>query len=304
MASHKMAKKMPPAVTFPKCPVCQRVMAPPIYICQTGHSVCGACTEQLRPPNCPVCQQPMTQMRNRSLEDFINKAKVPCPHRGTGCQLTPEYATVGDHAQECFYRTAECPFAAGLGKCSWTGVHNHVTEHVKEMHTSMFTEGLEAEIEMEGLTMRDCDRRVHVAAQQRNVFVVTFKLDSIQRLAYWTIQYMGPKKYAHNYNYEIHVTSKREPHRKVIFTERCLSDTTKTEDIFRQCLCAVLSLNALETFSTDNKVSYRFVISRHNPNYKPKRLSGEGTHVNTRSPPQRQWSRSRQGQWMERSGQE
>lgn len=140
----------------------------------------------------------------------------------------------------------------------------------------MFTENMEAEIEVERVTLLECNRRVSVAVQRRNIFIITFKVDTIQRLAYWTVQYMGPKKYAHTFDYEIHVSNKHEPRRKVIFREYCTSDSVKTEDIFSKCCCAVLSLKALQAFSIGDKVSYRVIILKHQPKHNSKQEFGKG----------------------------
>lgn len=139
-------------------------------------------------------------------------------------------------------------------------------------------EGLEAEaggdggagagVELGGVSLRQCDRRVLLAAVYKHLFLVTVTVDTVQRMAYWTVQHIGPKKQAHQYLYEIHLNSKREPQRKIVFTDHCFSDAVKVEEIIRQNNCAVLPLGTLGLFIMNDKLSFKYAI--RNVNQKPK----------------------------------
>ncbi|KAI8442402.1 hypothetical protein MSG28_005918 [Choristoneura fumiferana] len=274
MASNKGKKPMGKdgsAVTIPECPVCLEPMRSPIFLCMSGHSLCSSCTKVLNPANCPLCRQPMTQMRNRTLEDLTEKAKVQCPNHAAGCVYQLSNAAVAEHVKECIFRLMECPFGAVFGRCSWSGHLHQIMEHFKQKHPEACDCGpqADADVELENMSLRQCDRRLLLAAQNKYLFIITVKVDTIQRMAYWTVQHIGPKKQAHQYLYEIHLNSKREPQRKIVFTEHCFSDTVKVEEIIRQNNCAVLPLGTLGQFIMNDKLNFRYLIRRVNEKPKP-----------------------------------
>ncbi|KAI5651973.1 beta-eliminating lyase domain-containing protein [Phthorimaea operculella] len=230
MASAKANKKAAAmAVELPECPVCMETMSKPIFQCQSGHSLCNTCTSNLCPPTCPICRQPMTQMRNWQLEDIIAKAKVPCPNKDAGCVYTMFVGDVDDHLKECIFRQMDCPFGVTFGKCTWTGKVFNMMDHFKERHPT------------------NCN------------------VDTLQKMAYWAIQHVGGKKVAQQHIYEIHVTSKLDSRRKVVFIEHCFNDAIKADEVFRQAKCGVLPLNSLNHFIKDKKLSFRFFVKRIPP---------------------------------------
>lgn len=51
---------------FFECPVCKNFMKPPIYQCNSGHSICNLCRPRLE--KCPTCRSMFGNTRNYSLE--------------------------------------------------------------------------------------------------------------------------------------------------------------------------------------------------------------------------------------------
>ncbi|XP_063389167.1 E3 ubiquitin-protein ligase SIAH1-like [Cydia fagiglandana] len=255
------------AVEIPECPICLDTMTIPVFLCQSGHSLCNSCTLALCPPSCPICRQPMTQMRNRSLEELINKAKSPCPNQSAGCVFSLPGPAMADHLKECLFRPRECPHAV-FGRCSWNGDVRKMMEHFKEKHPAHCVAEVDREagwrLQVEQLDLKECARHVFLAAQQNFLFIITLKVDTIQRMAYWVIQHIGQKKIAQQHLYEIQVTSGRDQQRKVVFTEHCLNDSLKADEVFRQANCAVMPLDMLTHFIKDKTLSFRFVIKRLN----------------------------------------
>lgn len=158
-------------------------------------------------------------------------------------------------------------------------------EHFKQKHPNACDAGpqADADVELENVSLRECDRRLFLAAQNKFLFIITVKIDTIQRMAYWTVQHIGPKKQAHQYLYEIHVNSKREPQRKVIFTEHCFSDTVKVEEIIRQNNCAVLPLGTLAQFIINDKLSFRYLIRKVNEKPKQNENAAANDNAHARS---------------------
>lgn len=62
-----------------ECPICKIGMRTPIYMCNSGHSICMVCKPKMT--CCPICQASMGNSRNYSLESFSEKFKYECMHK-------------------------------------------------------------------------------------------------------------------------------------------------------------------------------------------------------------------------------
>ncbi|CAB3253623.1 unnamed protein product [Arctia plantaginis] len=263
MASAKANRKAATvAVELPECPVCMETMSAPIFQCQSGHSLCNSCTQNLMPPMCPICRQPLTQMRNWQLEDIIAKAKVPCANKAAGCVYTMVSRDMEEHLKECIFREMDCPFGVAFGKCSWSGKLKDMMEHFKERHAQNCNVTTDEEIELTNVDAKIDDRHLYLVSQSKMLFIITMKIDTLQKMAYWAIQHIGSKKAAHDHIYEIHILSKQNSRRKVVFTEHCFNDALKPDEVFRTGKCAVLPLDVLINFISNKKLSFRFFIKR------------------------------------------
>ncbi|XP_075973474.1 E3 ubiquitin-protein ligase Siah1-like [Anticarsia gemmatalis] len=250
------------AVELPECPVCLETMSAPIYQCQSGHSLCNICTQNLMPPICPICRLNVTQMRNWQLEEIVSKAKVPCPNKSFGCIYTMVAKDMDEHIKECIFRAMDCPLGVVFGKCSWSGKLKEIMEHFKDRHPENCNVATDEEVEISNVDIKKDDRHVYLVAQSKMHFVITMKIDTLQKMAYWTIQLIGSKKAARDHIYEIHVISKQTARRKVVFIEHCFNDALKADEVFRMGKCAVLPLDSLVHFIQNKKMSFRFFIKR------------------------------------------
>lgn len=280
MAKAKANKKMGPvAVELPECPVCMDIMSAPIYQCQSGHSLCNSCTKVLVPSICPICRQPMTQMRNWQLEDLISKASVPCPNKSSGCVYTMLNMELEDHLKECIFREMACPLIV-FGKCSWSGKLKDVLDHFKERHPGNFLLNQATDVNINNVSTLVDERYMYLIPQGKFLFILTFKIDTCQKMAYWVIQHIGSKKAAQACIYEIHVSSKQDDERKVIYTEKCFNDVFDTNEIFRQARCAVMPLNMLTHFIKDGKLTFNFTVKKNQPNFRNKGKVNENKQTN------------------------
>jgi len=100
-----------------ECPVCYEFMAPPITMCENGHSICPKCKPVLN--NCPSCQKPFLPVRNLALESLYRQA------------ITEE----DQRPPARFPHNVECPFAK-ISKdiCPWKGPVTGIKDHVKLCH--------------------------------------------------------------------------------------------------------------------------------------------------------------------------
>lgn len=55
-----------------KCPVCTKKLSGSIYICESGHNICGVCTKKVSP--CMLCSKPYTSIRNSIAEVLAPQA--------------------------------------------------------------------------------------------------------------------------------------------------------------------------------------------------------------------------------------
>ncbi|KAJ8957884.1 hypothetical protein NQ318_001880 [Aromia moschata] len=58
-----------------ECPICKEYMAPPIYQCLSGHTVCTTCKAKM--DCCSTCQSKIENTRNFALEDVSKKVELP-----------------------------------------------------------------------------------------------------------------------------------------------------------------------------------------------------------------------------------
>lgn len=156
-------------------------------------------------------------------------------------------------------------------------------EHFKDRHASHCNVATDEEVELNNVDINNDDRHFFLVAQTKFLFIITIKIDTLQKMVYWTIQHIGSKKAAHDHIFEIHVLSKQNPRRKVVFTEHCFNDAIKAEEIFRQGKCAVLPLDVLIHYIKDKKLSFRFFIKRIPPP-PPKNKNDKGDGKNDNKP--------------------
>jgi len=99
-----------------ECPVCFHVRRGPIYVCKTGHSVCGFCYDRLPAApkkTCPMARcgflRPVT--RNLMVEKMIAGGGIAadCDNADQGCQETGVGEEELEEQGECLHREVPCP---------------------------------------------------------------------------------------------------------------------------------------------------------------------------------------------------
>ncbi|XP_045497626.1 E3 ubiquitin-protein ligase Siah1-like [Colias croceus] len=253
----------------PQCPVCVQAMTVPIFQCQSGHSLCNTCTSKLTPPICPMCRQTMTQMRNWQLEDLVAQSVTPCPNKNKGCIIRSTKKDMEEHLKECIFRMLDCPLGKTFGTCSWSGKHKDLMNHFQESHPQNCDKKPNSDITFEKISTTSDYRFLYLLQQNKQVFILSFKIDTVQKLAYWLVQYLGTKSAAMQNIYEIHITSLQNVKRKVVFADHCFSDSLDVNDVFRQAKCAVMPLIMLNHFIGNSKLVFRCLIKRRSSEPEP-----------------------------------
>lgn len=93
-------------------------------------------------------------------------------------------------------------------------------------------------------------------------FLIHIKVDGTENVLYMTAQLFGTKVSASKWTYELHVYNKREPQRKLAYTDDCYSHSESVNGIFNRAQCAVLSLQYVETFVNNGLLNYKFFLKK------------------------------------------
>lgn len=159
-------------------------------------------------------------------------------------------------------------------------------DHFKERHAEHCEVNSDVDVVLKNISITADDRHFFLVSQGKMLFIITMKIDTLQKMAYWTIQHIGSKKVAKQHIYEIHVTSNLDARRKVVFMEHCFNDSIKADLVFRQGKCAVLPLEVLTHFIKDKMLTFRFFIKRITPQPKGPKASGDDGNNDSRPPNQ------------------
>lgn len=138
-------------------------------------------------------------------------------------------------------------------------------EHFKDRHGDHCDVTSDADVVLKNVSVDEDERHFFLTSQFKMLFIITMKIDTLQKMAYWAIQHIGSKHVAKQHVYEIHVTSNQDARRKVVFTEQCFNDAIKADEVFRIGKCALLPLDSLAHFIKDKKLTFRFFIKRIGP---------------------------------------
>ena len=110
-----------------ECPVCLSVpRRPPIWQCDKGHMICGACRPQV--VSCPTCRGKFSNgHRLFFAERLLEKVPVSCRYSEEGCGVELVPGRMGRHEAECDFRHVDCEHV-GWG-CRVTCAKRDMTKH-------------------------------------------------------------------------------------------------------------------------------------------------------------------------------
>ncbi|XP_017780590.1 PREDICTED: E3 ubiquitin-protein ligase siah-1-like [Nicrophorus vespilloides] len=108
-----------------KCSTCSDNMTSPIYMCDSGHSVCYQCKLK----TCGVCGNSIHDFRNTDLEEESRRMRHPC--RYNLCSTVLEGRIIREHEVQCKYTGYKC-FV-----CCKKFVYSDAEVHFKMVHPSL-----------------------------------------------------------------------------------------------------------------------------------------------------------------------
>lgn len=150
--------------------------------------------------------------------------------------------------------------------------------HFKERHPQNYIINIDSEVELNNVSTKEDDRFVYLVSQGNILFIITVKIDVLQKVVYWVIQVIGSKKVAQEHIYEIHIASKQDSRRKIIFIDHCFSNAITADEVYHIGKCAILPLNVFSQFIFNNKFSFKFFIKRSSTEQKSKYENSMGGH--------------------------
>lgn len=168
-----------------ECLVCYEYMIPPIFLCSTGHSICGLCKQAKGVYKCPMCQSNITNTRNFTLENVTAAAKYPCKNKITGCRFVGNSVNIRHHEKYCVTAHIDCPF-----NCNWKGNTNNVIDHAQKHH-NINTPWKITDTLFRNLRSTTILVDYYLIKYDRKVFKVGFKHTSVTGPVDWVVQELG-----------------------------------------------------------------------------------------------------------------
>ncbi|KAF2898007.1 hypothetical protein ILUMI_08172 [Ignelater luminosus] len=223
-----------------ECPVCNECLGSPIYQCRTGHSFCSSCTSKLN--DCPLCHKQLTQTRNYTLEDLVNRVSQVCRNKVLGCTYSGTYGDVKIHEETCdFYK---CPLKTSLG-CTWNGNFENLIEHCKNSH--IYLEGENYGL-LCSLTVDKCG--VFRLIYSDNLFFRICRKYENEEFSV-VVQVVGPSQRASDYSYEFSFVAINNNDTKLSLSDTC-QIFGEDENSFNNCFKVPYSI--LKTFQKNNRL--------------------------------------------------
>ena len=98
---------------------CTAPLIVPIYLCESGHSVCKYCRVSIK--TCPLCQEGFTNIRSHTLERLSGKFQFPCRNMRNGCTVRLPLELMHWHDDKCIFKTTSCFMGKIWRDCRWKG---------------------------------------------------------------------------------------------------------------------------------------------------------------------------------------
>ncbi|WVZ72053.1 hypothetical protein U9M48_020571 [Paspalum notatum var. saurae] len=111
---------------------CYRPLQPPIFKCEGGHLLCGACRGGRHDEgHCGKCGRATAFLHcGLELDAFVGDARVPCPFQAYGCARSVAYHAAAAHQDACAYAPCHCSEAG----CPFTGSPPRLRDHLAFDH--------------------------------------------------------------------------------------------------------------------------------------------------------------------------
>ena len=211
-----------------ECPVCMEYMLPPITLCRSGHNICSSCKQNVQ--KCPTCREPLSDTRNRALENLAVRVECPCPNKPHGCTLTFPIALIREHEGVCQFGPFDCPLNYRVN-CNWTGRLTEIKGHVLHKHKGLLRRKyVRRKLGLAKPTVGKFSKdkaHIDILLSNDNIFFEAYEV--VGDAFYYIIQYIGPEKEASQFNYKFVLESGAE---EIVVCNVASSYSTDVKEVY------------------------------------------------------------------------
>jgi E3 ubiquitin-protein ligase SIAH1 len=243
MSAHDLSKDVLEQL---ECPVCMEYMLPPITFCANGHNICSSCKQKIQ--KCPACREPISNARNRALENLALRVECPCPNKPHGCTLTFPIALIREHEVVCQFGPFDCPLNYGI-KCNWTGPLTEMKGHVVQKHKDLLRHvGISCLTKSAVRKFNKDNIYVDILLSNDNLFFEACEV--VGDAFYYLIQYIGPEKEASQFKYKFVLESGTE---EITVCSVASSYNTDVKEVYNTGKCVKLFCDTIERFLDEDR---------------------------------------------------
>lgn len=213
-----------------ECPVCYEIMAAPVWLCTTGHSVCPKCRISLL--SCPICRKKfLSDTRNFVLEKISYSLGIgPIELSANLCPLWM------------------------LVECSWMGSPSEVINHISEMHTDFVLNNGTNRWILKLLT-----KDVKVFFVHNNVFLYRQRLNTIDKKFFIAVKQLDVNMLNMRYVYSV-TLSANNLHYKKVFDKIVLDKNSDISNIEYNSDSIAIDYDTVDTFIKGKGMKYELSI--------------------------------------------
>lgn len=239
-----------------ECPVCFEFMVPPIYQCETGHSVCGTCKSNVN--ECPSCKQFIRETRNFHLERITNRIKYYCKYRDYGCPFITSAKDIKQHEIECKHGPFRCPLYDHIA-CNWKGKFADIMPHIRHSHDDNVLEMEKISVPYEESDFEHADEDCFILQTAGELFKLMYKYEN--RCFYWAVQLIGPFNEARKFFFMLDIIDNKNLNQRFFMKRYCTPLTPKCDAFVEKENYVKIPLDLIECM-IDNSLTYRVHITQ------------------------------------------
>ncbi|XP_077297416.1 E3 ubiquitin-protein ligase siah-1-like isoform X2 [Arctopsyche grandis] len=244
-----------------ECPVCLEFMQAPIFMCESGHNICSQCRAKLCLPICPLCKTSVTGQRNFDLEKIASTMVTACTNSSYGCKFAGSPDEAKAHFGNCMHRQMFCPMGREFHQCTWNGSISDLQIHFAEAHQNNTRLKPGCQVLFDDFDVTKKDEDMQLVSVGKFMYLYHVKIDPAMRLAYWGIQFIGPREDASKSKYEFHIFNNKKTKKVIMSSEECQPDNLSFQDIYDSGNCVAIPLHVLKNFIHENrKFTFKFFI--------------------------------------------
>lgn len=241
-----------------RCPGCARPMHAPIYLCESGHSVCELCTETLC--NCPLCKKDFTQIRSVTLEALAEKAYFLCKYSVHGCTVRLPYHLMRWHKERCVYQVGDCFMGKVWGGCAWNGCEIDWLKHCQDFHDDKLVNGEDAQLVWNyPLNAGRRSKSVlgfYIFQAHGETFNLYHIYDKPGAKSKWTMVCASKRdeKAYRNFAFQVELFVPQDPSRLLIQRHSCHGE--RDDDVLEEARCVCIDMGDVMRFMGSDKVRH------------------------------------------------